>query len=87
MQYWGNLSTISLEMAKTPPLLALECPPVISIYLSHILSHLSFDEHLDCYVLAIVNSAMNMYVFEFEFSSFLDIYSRVGFLGHMIALF
>ena len=37
MQYWGNLGTTPLEMTDTPPLLALECPPVMSIIL---ISHL-----------------------------------------------
>ena len=57
----------------------------------HIFFHSPVDGHLGCFhVLTIVNSvAMNIgcvYLFEIEFSSFLDICLRMGFWGHMIFL-
>ena len=54
----------------------------------HILNQLSVDGHLGYFhVLAIVNSsAMEyIYLFELEFSSFLDIGPGVGLLGHMVS--
>ena len=57
---------------------------------SHILNQLSVDGHLGYFhVLAIVNSsAMEcIYLFELEFSSFLDIGPGVEFLDHRAATF
>ena len=56
----------------------------------HILNQLSVDGHLGYFhVLAIVNSsAMEyIYLFELEFSSFLDIGPGVEFLDHIAAIF
>ena len=61
----------------------------VYIYTYHIFFiHSSIDGHLGCFlVLAIINNAaMNMgcmYLFELEFSSFLDICPGVGLLDHM----
>ena len=54
--------------------------------------HSSVDRHLVCvHDLAIINSAaVNIgvhYLFELEFLSFPDMYTGVGLIDHMVALF
>ena len=70
-----------------------------SLWLSNILLytesfffiHLSVDGHLGCFcILAIINNATNiggMYLFDLEFSFFLDIYPGVELLDRVVVLF
>ena len=63
------------------------------MYIHYIFIHTSIDRHLGCFhVLALVNSGAANFggtcIFvELKFLSFLDIYTEVGLLDHMLTLF